>query len=152
MNDAHAVKIAFSGGGWGGGLFSICPFTKCSFSLDSFGYTNVVYCICVCLCAWADQSTAAFEPVHQLILPSSHLARLAAEEQVHDLQELIDETFKQFALDDSEDDYYYSEDSNEASSCGLPVTPDHTGLKRATPTRSGLTGTGITLPSIHSVV
>ena len=31
--------------------------------------------------------------------------RSAAEEQIHDLQGIIDETFKQFALDDSEDDY-----------------------------------------------
>ena len=38
--------------------------------------------------------------------------RLAAEEQIRDLQGLIDETFKQFALDDSEDDF---EDDSEGS-------------------------------------
>jgi hypothetical protein len=33
-------------------------------------------------------------------------ARLAAEERVSGLQQLVDETFQQFTLDDSEDDSY----------------------------------------------
>ena len=32
------------------------------------------------------------------------LYRLAAEDQIHSLQTLVDDTFQQFALDDSEDD------------------------------------------------
>ena len=32
------------------------------------------------------------------------LYRLAAEDQIHSLQKLVDDTFQQFALDDSEDD------------------------------------------------
>lgn len=31
--------------------------------------------------------------------------RLAAEQRISDLQKLVDETFQQFALDDSEDDF-----------------------------------------------
>ena len=32
------------------------------------------------------------------------MCRLAAEHRVHDLQNLVDETFQQFAIDDSEDE------------------------------------------------
>ena len=50
---------------------------------------------------------------------------MAAEEQIQGLQGLIDETFKQFALDDSEDDFEEdSEDSvyNGESGGGTPET------------------------------
>lgn len=48
-------------------------------------------------------------------------ARLAAEDQIHTLQAVIDETFQQFALDDSEDDFC-EVDSGDASSisCDSP--------------------------------
>ena len=58
---------------------------------------------------------------------------------------LIDETFKQFALDDSEDDL--EDDSNEASS--ISVSPDFTVPKRVPSLRGGVGGT---LSSVHSIV
>lgn len=41
--------------------------------------------------------------------------RLATEEQVKGLQAMIDETFKQFALDDSEDDELFSDEGGSAT-------------------------------------
>ena len=47
------------------------------------------------------------------------LPRLAAEERAHDLQRLVDETFQQFGLDDSEDDSF--------GNCSEPSDPGSTG-------------------------
>ena len=49
------------------------------------------------------------------------LYRLAAEKRIADLQSLVDETFQQFALDDSEDDF----DDGE---CPAAVEPVDTSL------------------------
>ncbi len=81
---------------------------------------------------------------------------MAAEEQVHDLQELIDETFKQFALDDSEDDSFCDEDSSDAGGSGLPTSAELMGLRQL-PAASGGVGSGEidvtgTLSSVHSAV
>ena len=48
----------------------------------------------------------------------SFLSRLAAEERAHDLQRLVDETFQQFGLDDSEDDSF--------GNCSEPSDPGST--------------------------
>ena len=76
-----------------------------------------VWCVCACVraCVWAQHSSTllSFPPLFPAVflsLPS--LPRLAAEEQIQGLQGLIDETFKQFALDDSEDDF---EEDSEGS-------------------------------------
>ena len=93
--------------------------------------------VCVCVCVWAEPqsqecsyhhgttlkhlrnvpSNTFFPPpfpaIFLLLLPlPPSLPRLAAEEQIQGLQGLIDETFKQFALDDSEDDF---EEDSEGS-------------------------------------
>ena len=65
--------------------------------------------------------------------------RLAAEAQIRDLQGLIDETFKQFALDDSEDDF---EDDSEGSVSNSDYGSTHMPLVK---TRS-------ILPSVESEV
>ena len=52
--------------------------------------------------------------------PHTHTHRVAAEDQVHGLQSLIDETFQQFALDDSEDDFF--DFSDEGSTMNLEPT------------------------------
>ena len=48
----------------------------------------------------------------------THTNRVAAEQQIRDLQSLIDETFQQFALDDSEEDDF---DDGSADSMTLVV-------------------------------
>lgn len=62
----------------------------------------------------------ATSPSHLLPFISLY-KRLAAEDQIHTLQAVIDETFQQFALDDSEDDFC-EVDSGDASSisCDSP--------------------------------
>lgn len=50
---------------------------------------------------------------------SPHVAhRLAAEQRITDLQNLVDETFQQFALDDSEDEFEDGEGSPAFNSPG----------------------------------
>ena len=44
--------------------------------------------------------------------------RLAAQERVNGLQQLVDDTFQQFALEDSEDDSF--EEPSSASDTGTP--------------------------------
>lgn len=44
------------------------------------------------------------------------IRRIAAEQRITDLQSLVDETFQQFALDDSEDDIDFEE-----SDCTIPA-------------------------------
>lgn len=50
------------------------------------------------------------------------LHRLAAEDQIHGLQSLVDQTFQQFALDDSDDDFDEEDDEvvggHGSSGCG----------------------------------
>lgn len=43
------------------------------------------------------------------------MVRIAAEQRIADLQSLVDETFRQFALDDSEDDFEESESFSSAA-------------------------------------
>ena len=53
----------------------------------------------------------------------THTHRLAAEEQVKGLQSMVDETFQQFALDDSEDDDLCDGTSDEGSTPNLLRRP-----------------------------
>lgn len=46
--------------------------------------------------------------------------RVAAEHRIADLQHLVDETFRQFALDDSEDDFEESDSPPVADSLSFP--------------------------------
>ena len=55
----------------------------------------------------------------RLCLPG-YTHRLAAEQRANGLQQLVDDTFQQFALDDSEDDSY-----DELSSGSNASTPLH---------------------------
>jgi len=72
-------------------------------------------------------------------------ARLAAEEQIRDLQGLIDETFKQFALDDSEDDF---EDDSE----GSVYNSDYGSTQMPQMPHMPLVKTRSVLPSVESEV
>lgn len=46
--------------------------------------------------------------------------RIAAEQRISDLQNLVDETFQQFALDDSEDDFEESDSPPMADAMLFP--------------------------------
>ena len=60
-------------------------------------------------------------------------SRLAAEETIQSLQKLVDQTFQQFALDDSEEDEYYEEGSISEESLDSSVVMNENGLGSESP-------------------
>ena len=80
------------------------------------------------------------------------ICRLAAEERVKDLQGLIDETFSQFALDDSEDDFEDDSPSpDQHSLCNGESSIDRD-TSTATPSKNSLPAFRKTLTPVESEV
>ena len=75
------------------------------------------------------------------------VCRVASEQQIRELQRLIDDTFQQFALDDSEDDF---EDGDSMRSSSLGGVADST-FSLFSHDRDTLTSTGTISMSVTSL-